>query len=249
MTMTWGELIQKTLRSVLRDPDNTSWTPSQVYDALGWALDTFASHTAPMKEVTYSDGDISLGEAIDFTTTTKIGLPGDIFDHLDVSGQVFYTKSDGTVVHLDPANRTEFLSINKLDPESYFIWPNEEMIIGCAPGAGSVLTVRYFSYYETPTEFNDDEPVSIPRWSHKAVTTLVGAYCLEGLAIESANIDRWKDDSDSGNPEHNALRAQQKHLLAQYEHLLSHYESQDRSNFFRSKEEDLSDVDRYQTWG
>ena len=177
---TWGELIDKTLRSVLRDPDNTSWTPDQVYDALGWALDMFASHTCPTREITYQDGMSTFDGDIDFTTTTEVMLPKDIFEPLDVNGQVFFTESDGKVTHLDPANRTEWLHINKLDAGGFIIWPDNKLILGTTPGAGSILTVRYFGYWGKPTAELGDETITIPRWAEKHITTITGEYCLEG---------------------------------------------------------------------
>ena len=246
---TWGELIEKTLRSVLRDESYSTWSPYQVRDAMGWALKTFANHTAPMKEIQFEDGSIGLSGPIDFSTETKIPVPSDLFTPLDTTGQIFYTDSEGLVHHLDPANRTQYIHINVLDPDSFLIWPDNVIILGQAPGAGSLLTIRYFSYWDYPTIDNDDLDISIPEWAEKPVATLTGAYCLEGLGVESSIIDRWKDNSDSGNPEHNALRKQQEYLTGQYEWMIAQHERQDRENFFRERERDTLSPDFYQKWG
>lgn len=246
---TWGELIEKTLRSTLRDVEYSTWSPDQVRDALGWALKTFANHTAPMKEITYEDGDTGLSGPIDFSEDIKVPVPQDLFSPLDTTGQLFYTTDEDVIYHLDPANRTTYMHINVLDPQSFVIWPDNTIILGQAPGAGSILTVRYFSYWAEPTIDDDDLDISIPPWAEKPIATLTGAYCLEGLGVESSLIDRWKDDSDSGNPEQNALRRQQQYLIAQYEWMIAQHERQDRENFFRESERDTLAPDFYQTWG
>ena len=247
---TWGEFVDKILRNTLRDEGLTTWSQAQVYDSLGWALDQFSSHTAAIKEVVYSEGsDGPFGSPHDMSSDTQFSVPYDNYEELSISAHIFSVDTAGIVTNYDPLVSTPGMSITSQTEPSFIVWPENIITIDTAPGEGSELHIRYFAYHDRPTIDNADENVTIPRWSEKAISTLVGAYSLEGLGVESSNIDRWKDETDSGNPEHNALRKQQEFLMKQYDYLISQHTPQDRTNFFRAYSESLTANDYYTTWG
>jgi len=248
--VTWAEYVDEILNNELRDINNTTWTPGQVYTLIGWALDTFCSHTALLKETTYETGDTGPNGAIDMETETQFFVPDDAFEKLQQASQVYSVGVDDIVTNYDPLSTTPGLHINDQTENSFYVWPENVLTLNAAPGADSVLHIRYFAYYARPVIDTDDAvSLPIPRWAHKPVATLVAAYAMESLGVESANIDRWKDKSDSGNPEHNALRKQQEFLIRQYEYQISKFRSQDRANFFREYGRSGTDSDYFQRWG
>jgi len=226
------------MRSILADESNANWSAEQVHDFLGWALDRFCIHTAPLKTVTVVDGSLRTDATpYDFTVDTDIELPDDIFEALSVGSRVYATDTAGNLTYYDPIKRTPGLHANRPTEASFWVWPEETLNLNAAPGTGASVTIEYFAYYEKPAIDNDAAIIRIPRWAEKPLATLIGAMALEPTGIQSATIDRWKIDDDSGNPEQNALRAQQQFLLRHYEYEISKHPSQDRANFFREYED------------
>jgi hypothetical protein len=242
MSLTWSEYRAQILRSVLSDIDEGIWTAEQVHDYIGWAMDTFCNHTALLKEITINDGDLRADgiTAYDFSEDADIELPDDLFENLAHAGQVLVTTANGITTFYDPIVYTPGLTPLEPSEPSFWIWPDETLNLSHTPGVGSKLVIRYFAYYPKPAMDDDNAVIRIPRWAQKPLGTLIGAYALENLAVQSANIDRWKDDNDSGNPEHNSLRKQQEAMLKQYEYEISKHIPQDRTNFFRNYESRFS---------
>lgn len=236
MALTWGEYRTSIRRSVLADPDSTTWSDGQIQDLISWALDRFCIHTAYLKTLTINDGDTkSDGQTqYDFSTDAVFELPADVFESLEIGGRVSVLTTEGTQIYFDAVEYTPGLTPYSPTEPSFWIWPNDTLNLSHSPGTGSQVIIDYFAYYPVPGVDETDAIILIPRWAQKPVATLVGAFALESQAIQSATIDRWKSDFDSGNPEHNALRRQMEFLLKHYEYEVSKHPPQDRANFFRT---------------
>jgi hypothetical protein len=211
--ITWAEFRQQLRRSVLKDIDEITWTDDQALDFIGWALDTFSAHTAMEKELLVTG-----------VTGTTVPVPSDIYDNLEVSG-LLYLRKGGQTLYIDSREFPEETS-----HISYRTWQNV-IELSHVPETGSTLHIRYFSYWPHP--LLDTDLILAPQWSYPALTYLVGSFALGPVGIASANINQWKDRTDSGNPEHNALRAQQKWFLQMYEQEIARYPKQNRSHYWR----------------
>lgn len=227
MSVTWGDLRNQIRRSILNDVLLSNWTDDQVHDYIGWALDRFAEHTALVKQVVYDD------TSYDMSTATSFVVPDDIIDDVETTTMVEAIPEFDDSYFLDPADYTQGVSPYVQSTPIYWELPTGTLNISEPVGENGQLVLNYFAYYDTPLYGDDDFVISIPRWARKPVATLVGAIALENYAVQSATIDRWKDSSDSGNPEHNSLRAQQKFMLQQYEYDIARHPLQNRTNFFR----------------
>lgn len=230
---TWSAFRAQIMGIALKDPDGLSWPDTQVHDALGWAHNTFCSHTALPKRVMIMSGDLNplTGVAYNFGVDSEFALPSDLYEPLDMSGRVF-VESAGSRYYFDPLTRTP-----NMKPEStkerWFWEVSPLMRLSYTPGIANVLHVHYFAYYPKPLVTDLTAVLLIPGWAEKAIATLTAAYLLDGVGVESSMIDRWKEKNDSGNPEHNALRKQQQHMLMMYEAEISKYPVQNRQNFYR----------------
>lgn len=239
MALTWGKYRTQIRRSVLADIDVVNWTEEQIQDLIGWALDRFCIHTALLSQTTIEDGDLKSDgiTPYDFSTDAIIEMPDDIFESLEIGGRVYVVTEDDVVINFDPVEYTPGLTPLAVTEPSFWVWPEDTLNLSHAPGENSKLVIEYFAYYPVPEDVDDtEEVIKIPRWAQKPVATLIGAFALESVAIESANIDRWKSEDDAGNPEHNSLRRQMEFLLRHYEYEISKHPPQDRSNFFRNYE-------------
>lgn len=236
--ITWSTYREQVRRSVLGDPNGVRWSPEQVHDFIGWALDRFVSHTAYLSTLVINDGDMKQDgiTPYDFRTESTIEMPTDIFDDLEVTGRVAITTDKNVTTYYDPVDLTQGLTPYAPTEPSFWVWPRNTINFSSVIGTGSRVCIDYFSYYPTPAIDNDLAVLDVPRWALKPLGTLIGAFALESLAIESANIDRWKDNLDSGSPEDNALRKQMEWQMKQYEYHISQHIPQDRANFFRRYE-------------
>lgn len=232
MSITWGELRNQIRRSILNDVLLSNWTAEQIHDYIGWALDRFAEHTALVKQVSYTQTDY------DMATETQFPIPEDIIGDVETTTMLEAIPEFDDPYFFDPVDYTQGLSPYVISSPAYWEMPTGTLNISEPIGENGELVLNYFSYYDTPSYDNDDAIIGIPRWARKPIATLVGAIALENYAVQSATIDRWKDSSDSGNPEHNSLRAQQKFMLQQYEYDIARHPLQNRTNFFR----------RYDAW-
>jgi hypothetical protein len=231
--VTWVDFKDQIRRNVLNDEDGANWKDSQIYDFTRWALDVFCQHTAPGKELVIEVGSLDAnGIAYDLDTATSFDLPDDLFEDLAISGLVFVRTPNSTRI-LDPLRTTPGAKDSDTNLLVYWQFPFNKLNLHKPLGAQNSLVIRYFAYYDPPDENDPDAVIPVPRWALKPIASLVGSFALESQAVQSATIDRWKDRSDSGNPEQNALRVQQAFLRGEYERELSKHPSQDRVTYFR----------------
>lgn len=217
MTLTWGDFRTQIRRSILKDPDSANWSNDSLLDFCWWALDAFAAHTAAVTSVEYTG----------VTDTTEYALPENQYESIESAGLVYLRAQSGAKTYL-PA----YSEPDRTDKDIYFEEiPAGNLVLSSAPSTGQVLCVRYFAYWNRPT--TDSDTIDTPIWSHKALAHLIGAYAMTGHGVVSANIGQWDDRTDSGQPENNPLRVQQKWLMEVYEREIFRHAIQDRQNFWK----------------
>lgn len=218
---------------VLADASGLNFSDDVVDRSLSFALQRILWHTAKPKQITY-DASVLKADGVtpyNMATDTVFTLPDDMYESLNISGIVWKTDSSGITSYYDPLWKTSNSHPYAKADGKYETW-NNDLILTSPVGDGGTLHVRYFGQYTVPD--TDEGLLDFPMWITHIVSMLTGYYALTSLSVSSATIDRWKDKSDSGNPEQNALAELQRHLLKQYQIMISEYPVQDRANFFRS---------------
>lgn len=215
MSMTWGNFRTIIRRSILKDPNKTTWTDDSVLlDLFGWAQDSFCAHTAVPTSIT-----------IDPAVQTN-NLPANLFADLEDTGALYYINGTNVSI-IPPAKPLDYGATRDVT----FTVFGDTFILTAEPDPSTSLKLFYFAYYPTPT--SDDSLITLPRWSYNAVAHLVGALAHTSVSVQSAGIDRWKDRrTDSGTPEDNALRVQQQWMFKVYENELARYPNQSRENYY-----------------
>lgn len=209
--MNWGEFRTQIRRSILKEPSPIKWSDAVLQDLCGWALDTFCAHTAAVSAATFEPAET-------FT------LPENVFGDVETSGVLYYRASEDAPLTYFTPMRLEFT-----DEPTFSVWGNT-LTLSQVP-TGGLFTLKYYALYPHPT--SDSDPITIPAWARNAVAHLIGALAQTPEAIQSAGIDRWKSRDDSGNPEDNALRIQQSHLMKFYENEITRFPRQMRENVYR----------------
>jgi hypothetical protein len=226
MALIWGELKQQIRRSILKDgtPDVETgeyrWSDEELLDFCWWALETFAQHTAVATAASFSPA-----------TGLEYNLPDNLYtgEPFDLTGVVYIEKPGGMFMYLDPIRYSELLRPDTSD--GFFTHPENTLHLTTAPGEGAMLHIRYFSFYNNPT--SDTDTIDIPRWGRTALSYLIGAHALSGAGLKTSTIRQWGAKQDTGTPEHNPLRAQQKWFLDMYEREMTKHTPQDRVNHWR----------------
>jgi hypothetical protein len=231
--MLWSafrDLIRRTLLSDQiqpPDPDTgivppTNWSDDQLADAMRLALDAFARHTARKLTVTYGNGGTV---PVNLETDRTFTLPEEAldFEPLEECACVVLV-TDSVTTQLEPLECTPGIPVTS---EGFYSPTPNTITINATATSNSVLHVTYYAYYEPPVA--DTDPVQVPRWAHAALVYLVAAHCMTSVSVASANINQWKVKQDSGNPEHNAFRAQQRWFMELYERELARFARQERN--------------------
>ena len=221
----WGAYREQIRRSLLRDTTAQRWSNETLLDLLGWAMDTFSSHTAlPSTMVSTVDG-----------LSSTIMLPEDAFD--DVSQTALVKLVSDKVEILEPVRLQPGTVIPYSTPETnstpygFWEWPTGTLNFGFIPEAGTQVHLMYFAHYPTPE--SDEDIVQIPRWAHQPVALLVAAYGTLPHGLSTSIIRQYADKQDSGNPEHNPLHRQAEHFLSIYREIINRYPKQDRVNYYQ----------------
>jgi len=225
MSITWSDLRDQVRRSILDDDvanedGDYKWSDEVLRDLCGWALDTFADHTAYASSVIFTPA-----------TSVSYTLPDNMYDGeiFDLTGVVWLLNSDDKSRYLDPVRYTDELDERK--SEGFYTYPNNTLNLQLEddPDYDS-LHVNYYAYYDHP--ILDADVINTPQWANTALSYLIGAHALSGGALKSSQIRRGAKP-DTGNPEHNPVMEQQKWFISMYEKELSRYAPQDRINYHR----------------
>lgn len=221
--ITWGEFRTQIRRTILSDvstdPDDQNWQDETLRDCVGWALLTLCAHTAVATATSFAgDG-----------TTSAFVMPEHVFEDMSQNAGIYVVRGANAPVWLDPMYFTPGLSPTA--SEGFYLWPDRVLNVLPAPVIGATLYVRYFATYNRP--YADSDTIDVPQWLLPALSFQVGFQALTQQAIASAMIDRFKRKPEAGNPDDNALRAQQQHLLRLYEAELARHHPQRRTNAFR----------------
>lgn len=220
MSITLGEFKTALRRNILKDedPESPRWSNEEITDYFQWALEAFTAHTALPKRVTFP----AVGREYE--------LPEDIYEPLDTSGLVYVDDGCGNQSFYRPVKTTTEDGISLNADRGFWTRPITTLRLTSDPPQGD-LVVEYYAYYPAPAGPDDDAyELPVPRWAIPALSYLVGAHALAGLAMRSSNIRQWSQSPDRGDPEDNPLRVQQEWMLKMYENELARHPKQNRSN-------------------
>ena len=213
-------------RAVLKDSGSTKWSDDQILDALGWALDTFAIHTAAPSTVTW---EVGTTQAVAYT------LPDNVFDDPMETALIRYRRtSDDVYEMLAPisimlgAKWTGVTPDDHTTPRGWWVWPDTTLNLRFKPGQDTTLEMLYFARYTKPT--TDTDVVEIPRWAEGPVAVLTGAFCQVSEGVFSANLRQHSTIPDKGTPEDNPLAKETNHLFDLYNRMVNQHPAQDRRN-------------------
>ena len=202
MSLTFGEMIQRTLR-VLGDPAQSLFDDELIYDGalashqaiLPW-IPKYASHT-------YTTGS---GGSVEYT------LPSDCYQIQSVQ------LSDGNFIQkatLAP-NTARNISTQG-DYQDWIEYPFGKISLSQALSENTELSLYYFAFWDAPSSDADQDFVlTVPPMAHMAMIYYTGAHCLMPKAVDAAQIRQFNQRMDSGNPEHNPLKVEAKYLLERF---------------------------------
>lgn len=208
-------------RSILQDvvtvDSDPRWTDEELVDFTWWALDQVAVHTAVATATSFS------------ATGAEYDMPGNMLsdEPLDINGVVRLQKTTGDIVYLDPVKYTDGLNLTSRG----FYSRGNTLVLTFEPLPGERILVDYYAHYDRPSA--DDDVVNVPRWLITPLMYLIGAHALAGAGLKTAFIRQWGAKPDTGSPEHNPLKQQQKWFLEMYELEMVKHSPQERTNQHR----------------
>lgn len=213
---TWGQYKAEIRLTMLRDEDASEYSDEMLDVALRFAQNDLCPHTSLAKTVVFDSPDY------DMETETVFPVPDDAYYLVLENGLLYFTMSNGQKKVLRP------LSMNiETDraAQGFYQFPDSEITL-TSPTGGAALTMHYYAYFPMPVDDNDT--LSIPRWSHAAIGYLINHYVLVQKATAEVNIAQYKADPDKGNPENAAMRRQMEWLRCQFELQLKQHRPQER---------------------
>ncbi len=226
MALTWGQFRLQIRNGILQDSvlaegaTEFRYTDESLRVACGWALDEFAQHTAVATSTSYSPA-----------TSLSYGLPDNLYDPepLEQTGFVYLSNGVDKPVYLDPINYTPVLEV--YDDKGFMTYPDHTLLLSNAGTDLDTLYVRYFAYYNHP--YQDSDIIAVPQWALPALSYLVGGHAISGYALKSASIRQWGAKPDTGTPEQNPLRLQQREFFKIAHDSMDRFPRQDRTQWFR----------------
>ena len=223
--ITLGEMIDSLRRSYLKDIElegrDPKWDDDDIRDFIWAAMDTFAHHTAVATSAIYTGA-----------TGIEFELPDNLFEKVEDTGLV-YIKRGTSVAYLKPMPFHEALVSAT---QGFYTMPEEVLHLASELNGTYDLVVHYFAYYNRPYALTDT--IDVPRWAYTAISYLATAHALTRLVTSTANIRRFADKRDSGQPEHNPILRQREHLLKEYEREITRHLRQNRTHFWKVLEHD-----------
>lgn len=230
--LTWAVFKEQVRRTILKDsvPDEETndyrWSDAEIQDCTWWALDQFAAHTAQATSVEFP------------ATGVQFQMPDNYLDtdDLDYTALVSVTDAKGNLSYLEPIKYSGAFkeSFNVKSIEGFYEWPKGYINLTYTPPTGSTLRVDYFAYYNHP--YADNDTIDVPRWGRVALVYLVSAHTLSGASLKTSIIRQWGAKPDTGTPEHNPIRSQQKWFLDLYEAEMLKHSPQNRTQHYREFE-------------
>lgn len=220
MTLTWGVFREQVRRSILKDDDHKKWTDEQLLDFTNWALDAFCSHTAVATATSYvCDGSQSVYD-----------LPENIYEPVDRAGSVTLEEG-GAVQYLAPVYYT--IGMNIKTQQGFYTWPANVLNCVVAPDKGKTLVVRYYAYYNHPSQ--DSDLITIPIFAQSALAYLVGAHALSSFGTRESMMAQYRTRPEAGTPEDHSLRQMQQWYLQMYEAEITRHPRQSRVNISKER--------------
>lgn len=219
--VTWAELRLQIREGILDDnPTDTSkrrFSDTKLLTYFGWALTRFASHTAVATATSFTE-----------VSGTQVVMPSNVYGSLEDTAQVI-TGTGTSLVYHDPISRTKEVAPNSTG-YLYYELPIRTINFKTTL-TNETVRVNYFAYYNKPV--NDTDIIGAPNWAFPALSYLVGAHAMAGLAVSRANIAQWAESPERGDPEDNPFRVQQQWFEEQYDNELRRQPKQMRNQYWR----------------
>ena len=214
--MQWSELREQVTTSLLSDT-NERWTPEQLRDYCGWALDALCDHTAVATSTEY-EGD---------GTTKTFDLPGNLYGKLLQNGYVYRERNAVyQPYHPSPTPTTAELR--------FWTRPDKVLHVGQAPRQGDILRVDHYAMYPHPATDTDSLDL-VPNELIAALCYRIAAHAFSPRAVRSSNIDQYKRSRDKGNPEDNTWSERTIRFMDLYYQELDSHPRQDRTQHRRKR--------------
>lgn len=227
MTISWAAYRAQIRRSFLDDVSEVKFTDAQLLDAVGFALEEFAAHTA-------------VASASSFTmngTDTTITMPDNVYSSLEDTGLVILTQDDQRQ-NLEPIVRRPGdvltgTAWDSDDPKRYWERPRGVINFTFVPDNNATVEVYYFAAYNHPVA--DDDTIDVPSWALQPLACLTAAAVFGSKGALAADIGQWDQRRDSGNPEHNPLHRHIEHLRWLYDQLIARVPVQQRDHLYQKE--------------
>jgi hypothetical protein len=223
MITTWEEFRGHIREGILREIDTgdltLEWSDAELLMYCHWALNDLCAHTA--YEATFiassTEEDPETEAPYEMAEKKNFAISPAPFTNL-------FTTAFVTVEHIGQIYEVKPARNPIPVPGEYTTWGQNVLELGAAPGAGSILKVRYYGYYPLPE--GDTDIIPSPQWAQSALAFKIGAYAVAGRGLRSANIRQW---DDQGNRIQNPLLETQKWFLSVYESVLGSKTPQNRT--------------------
>jgi hypothetical protein len=228
MAITFSNMEAIIRRTVLKDSNVSRWTKAQLLDAVGWALDIFAIHTAIPSSITWT---------VDSTQPTTYTMPGNIFSDPMTTALLRYKLVSEDRYEMLPGIRytvgTSWLGIvpdETTVPRGWWVWPDTTLNLRFKPERNSELTMLYFAKYTRPVD--DNSVMEIPSWAEGPVAILAGSFCVTAESTATSYLRQFGTKPDTGTPEQNPLQRQATYLYDLYLRIVQQYPAQERETYW-----------------
>ena len=221
MSIGWGIFLENQLRPFLGDPDDGTWTDSELLLYTTWALDDFAQWLPRYRTMTLA------------ADTASFDLPSDFYR----VNLVEWKRTDYYWKFLERVPRRpgwEFPS-TEVDDDSYpvgFWIEDDKLYLGRT--AETSFTLHYHAYWPIPSGASDK--ITVPRWARQCLIFYASAMAIMRKSIGFAKIRQWNTRQDSGKPTDEPLMQEVKMLLELYrETINSHLGGEDISLYYEGR--------------
>jgi hypothetical protein len=200
--MLYTELATKVLR-LLDDPDGAVYSEELVWDGVCGAHDALMPYIPKFSVHTFTAG--SAGDT--FT------LPSDLYSIQAV--KVVETRKFVPRATLAPTSVRSSVE----EDNDWLEYPHGTLSLSAALSEGDELMLFYFAYWDKPASETDlNFVIEVPPAAWIGLQLYAASQCLLAKSSNSANIRQFNVRVDSGNPEHNPLKAEAetyRHLFYQ----------------------------------
>jgi hypothetical protein len=202
MTLIYDDLVPKVLR-LLDDPDGAIFSEELVWDGICGAHDALMPYLPKFAVETLTAG--SAGDSF--------LLPADLY-----TIQAVQDVDSGLVIPRATLAPRTAKSIAEEDND-WTEYPHGYLSLSVAKDEGDQLKLFYFAYWSKPASESDaDFVIEVPQAAWVGLQLYAASQSILAKSSNTANIRQFNIQVDSGNPEHNPLKAQAelyRHLFYQ----------------------------------